>query len=227
MAYGLSSPVTINSKDAFQEMKDTHPFHLPHIFNECDKPESPCVLNGTTVTEPVLKPGALWPATAKSKPLSAYELKSKLKSKQAVWQQAKQPGAIPGLDKSMQTCSSINAAALDWALKHADAEVLERFKKSGEPLVMVDDIVAPVGMHGPTWIANELNYTREANSTSPTGTHVTVQSWTFVVANTNEGHVPWFFPVGMHYCKLLSPARAMEWIYTDSLRKPAVTTVMV
>jgi len=24
---------------------------------------------------------------------------------------------------------------------------------------------------------------------------------------------------GVHYCKLLSPARAMEWIYVDGLRK--------
>jgi hypothetical protein len=24
---------------------------------------------------------------------------------------------------------------------------------------------------------------------------------------------------GYHYCKLLSPARAMEWIYVDGLRK--------
>ena len=36
--------------------------------------------------------------------------------------------------------------------------------------------------------------------------HITVQSWAFVVANTNEGHLPWFAPVGMHYCKVSSRA---------------------
>ena len=29
---------------------------------------------------------------------------------------------------------------------------------------------------------------------------------------------PFIQTVGYHYCKLLSPARAMEWIYVDGLK---------
>ena len=29
---------------------------------------------------------------------------------------------------------------------------------------------------------------------------------------------------GFHYCKLLSPARAMEWLYTDGLRNHTADT---
>jgi hypothetical protein len=70
-------------------------------------------------------------------------------------------------------------------------------------------------------------YTRVNNSpdastnrvgAAPPTTHIEIQSWQFVVPNTNDGHVPWVLPVGMHYCKLLSPARVMEWLYTDALR---------
>jgi len=89
----------------------------------------------------------------------------------------------------------------------------------------------------PTWIKKELVYTRvqgedggqhralgEAgaakasgrSSSSSNSSHIEIQSWQFVVATTPVKSK--YLPTGMHYCKLLSPARAMEWIYLDSLR---------
>ena len=145
-----------------------------------------------------------------------------------------QPGS---LDKNNSICREINEHALAWALENADAEVRSRYEKEGVKLasylgycdtmiqiivtynssprtsylqVIVDDQQAPIGLTGPTWIKKELVYD-DKNAT------LEVQSWSFVVGNTNHGHVPWIIPAGMHYCKLLSPARAMEWIYTYSL----------
>jgi len=111
----------------------------------------------------------------------------------------------------MSMCKDVNQAAYDWALSKADPTVRANFLKNGEKFVMVDDKPAKIGITGPQWIKDEMVYTR-VNGT------IQIQSWQFVVDNVNSGKVPWFFPVGMHYCKLLSPARAMEWIYTDGLR---------
>lgn len=47
---------------------------------------------------------------------------------------------------------------------------------------------------------------------------VVVQSPYFAIKNQKDGNVSYLHPVGYHYCKLLSPARAMEWIYVDGLR---------
>jgi len=227
MAYGLPDPAGSSTKDAFHEMMDTHPFHLPHIFNTCDKPDASCVLNVTSVTEPLHMAGALWPPSSASQPLSVYELRTKLKSREAIYTNAKVPGAGPDLDKSTKVCASINNAAYEWAVEHAEESVRQRFKSKGEPFVVVDDVEATIGITGPEWIKDALVYKRVTDKTSPTGTHVEIQSWKFVVGNTNGGSVPWFLPVGMHYCKLLSPARAMEWIYTDSMRKFTTTTLVV
>jgi hypothetical protein len=217
-AYALPAPANVQTKDAFHDVADTHPFHLPHIFNTCEKPDAACSLNVTTVTMPVLKAGDLWPQSNASQPLSAFELKTKFKSKEAIYTNAHVSGAGPDLDKSNTFCADINKAAYNWALSNAEPSVQQRFKNKGEPLVMVDDVEAKIGITGPEWIANELVYKRVKSGESPTGTHIEVQSWKFIVGNTNGGSVPWFFPVGMHYCKLLSPARVMEWIYTDSMR---------
>lgn len=212
---GCSNPkAVIKSSDAFHDVSDTHPFHLPHIWNACDG-TSVCVLNTTTVTMPVLKAGDLFPAS--NPPLSAYELKTKFKSREAIWKAAA-GGGSPKDDKNYTICKSINQAAYDWALAHADPLVKQRFLDAGELYQFVDDVEAPIGAGGPEWIQDELNYTRVKDS-SKAGSHISVQSWTFVVSNTANGNLPWFFPVGMHYCKLLSPARAMEWIYLDGLRR--------
>lgn len=208
---------TVLSNDAFHNVSDVHPFHLPHIFNTCDPNlHDACELNITTVTMPVLKAGPLFPF---NNTLSAYELKTKVKSRQAIWAQAGLGPGSPALDKNASLCKDVNQLAYDWALDNADPTVRDRFLQVGEPFVMVDDVEAPIGPAGPTWIERELVYTRVPDAArNGNGSHITIQSWSFVVANTNEGHLPWYAPVGMHYCKFLSPARAMEWIYLEGLR---------
>jgi len=92
---------------------------------------------------------------------------------------------------------------------------MKRFDADGEPFVMVDDKEAPIGLKGPEWIEKTLVYNRVKSSSGRT--QIEVQSWTFVVGDFPIHSK--YLPTGMHYCKLLSPARAMEWLYTDSLRQ--------
>jgi len=208
---------SVTAKDAFHDVSDTHPFHLPHIFNSCSSPAG-CTLNATTLTMPFFADSPFFPNTSTG-PLSALELRTKMKSRQAVYEAA-------GLgtqdqnqtDGNLTMCKAINELAFSWALQNAEESVRQRFLASGEPLVMVDDKVATIGITGPEWIKDVLVFQRVNTTSGLARSAVTVQSWQFVVANTNGGNVPWIVPAGMHYCKLLSPARAMEWIYTDGLR---------
>ena len=208
---------TVLSKDAFQDVSDVHPFHLPNIFNECssDDMSVPCQLNLTTVTQAVLKAGELFPENAVV--LSAFELKTKFKSRQAIWSEAGLGKGTDELDQGTNNCKLINEQAYQWALDNAEPSVRETFEQYGEPYVMVDDVEAPIGSHGPTWIEEEMIYTRVVDETTGKS-RIEIQSWSFCVANKRDGNTQWFIPVGMHYCKLLSPARAMEWIYTEGVR---------
>lgn len=201
--------------DAFHDVSDEHPFHLPHIWSSCASPSPSCTLNVTTLTMPVLGGGSLFP-NATSAPLSALEMRAKIKSRQTVWEAA---GLKPSsaIDKNATMCREINQAAWDWALAHAEPSVRATFEAHGEPFVMVDDKEAPIGITGPTWIKQELVYKRVGGGgAAGNKTHVEVQSWSFVVGESPVKSKA--VPDGMHYCKLLSPARAMEWIYTDGLR---------
>jgi hypothetical protein len=190
--------------DAFHSVSDTHPFHLPHIWNTCPKPQG-CSLNVTTLTENLKGSGSLFP-NGTNAPLSALELRTKMKSRTSLYTAV---GLTPpsDVDKNYTICRRANEMAWEWALQHAEETVRQRFEQRGEKFVMVDDKEAPIGLGGPTWIKKELVYTR-VNGT------VQVQSWSFIVGNFPIKTK--YIPSGMHYCKLLSPARAMEWIYTYS-----------
>ena len=66
---------------------------------------------------------------------------------------------------------------------------------------------------GPEWIWKPLVYTEVKNSTG--GAVLEVQS--IMMKTPTDYYIK--AAAGMHYCKLLSPARAMEWMYVDGLRK--------
>jgi hypothetical protein len=217
------SAATITTRDAFHDVSDVRPFHLPHIFTptpgtacklDSANAGASCHFESTTVTMPVYdsKDGldtGLYPTTAS-------ELRTKLKSREAVWQQAGITGVnYSAVDRyNTSLCQSINQAALDWAMANAGKDALARFAAKGQPYKIIEDKWAPIGATGPEWIKMAMTYTPTADKK-----YVEVQAPYFSGANKKLGDQPYTDPVGYHYCKLLSPARAMEWIYCDGLRQ--------
>lgn len=114
---------------------------------------------------------------------------------------------VDELDGDLHRCEGINQAALDWAMEKASPEALERYNRVGKKLVMADDNKPPVSA-GPIWIWTALSFKDNKDATE-TDVVSTIQV-------TSKDY--WEYQVqGFHYCKLLSPYRALEWIYSDSL----------
>jgi len=214
----LAATATLESKDSFESVSDVRPFHLPHIWEPkpgtaCADPAT-CKIETTTVSQPIydfkdeLDTG-LYPVTAS-------EYRTKLKSREAVQQQAGLKNVnFTETDKlNTKTCRQINQAAYDWALSKASPKALARFQKHGQPYEFAEDIKSGFGITGPTWIHDALIFEPSKDKKV-----VKVQSHYFPIGNKNMGDEPFLETVGYHYCKLLSPARAMEWIYVDGLKE--------
>ena len=213
--------VSIVAVDAVHDVDEITPVHLPHIWHNCSKSKSSgeedkvaaaaatsCTINVTTVTQPIY--ATLDTFDTGFYYQSASELRVKLKSRQSLLLAA---GVDPLLIHFNQTdtagfnCADINNASYQWALEHAGTKARARFEKIGEPLIMGKDIF--LSNAGPAWIWNPMKY-KEAKDKS----NVVVQ------APCSHTPVDYFLKAaaGYHYCKVLSPARAMEWIYIDGLR---------
>ena len=137
---------------------------------------------------------------------SAIEIATKLASRQFVHDLLGAP-APTTLDDG-DRCMAINQRAFETALAASSEEARTRFLTKGARLSMAPD-QTPKPNGGPWWIWGYLAFTKQPNATE-------VQSWASFTPLDGLS-----YGAGTHYCKLLSPARALEWIYTDGLRVAA------
>ena len=206
---GLSSTSTkVVDKDAFHPVYQINPIHLPHILNNCSKPDN-CILQTVTVSQNLYETGDSLDTAFIS--TSASEIKAKLKSRQAIMEAAGYKNVDFNTTDSPSICKVINQESYEWAKKNAGLSTLARFEKYGVPMVMGED-KGPYNA-GPLWIWTPLSRSKTTNTSG--GAILEVR------APMMRTPTDYFIKAsaGFHYCKLLSPARATEWIYVDSLRE--------
>ncbi len=218
MGSGVSG-LSLDATDSFHYVTEEHPScHLPHIHGStennanpgngnspplCPSP-NPCHLTITTVTEAFYRSSDTTPDTG-FHPNSAHELKTKLKSRQAIYEAA----GIPNVNLTLSDmpisaggvadlCGEINQASLDWAFKNAAANAQNRYSTRGKPLKVGPDHTTC--LPGPCWIESELKFVDK-------GTYVSVESTMMATPNYNpypcgEGQlIP--CDAGFHYCKVV------------------------
>ena len=198
----------LNDTDTFHPVWQINPIHLPHILNNCSSPTSSCVLKSITVSQCVydemdkLDTGFI--------PTSAFEIRAKLKSRQAVMEAAGYQNVNFNTSDGSSICKVINQQAYTWALLNAGSRTAERFQTVGVGMVMGED-KGPYNA-GPLWIWTPISFEKGKNETGGV-----IQEVRSVMMRTP---VDYFIKAsaGFHYCKLLSPARATEWMYVDGLR---------
>ena len=198
----------VNNTDQFHPVYQLNSVHFPHISNNCSSPTHQCVLQTGTVTQNVYD--ELDDFDTGFVPISASEMRVKMSSRQAIMESAGYRNVNFNTSDGFSICKVINEESYNSALKNASNTTAARFQKFGEPYVMGDD-EDPYNI-GPVWILNPLKYKKTVGST---GNDV-------VEIRSPMLRTPLDFYIkviaGFHYCKLLSPARAMEWIYVDGLR---------
>jgi hypothetical protein len=174
---------------------------LPQVNNTCS---GYCTLESITVTENYYE--RLDSLDTGKYPISAYEMKTKMSSRQRMQADSGVTVDFTTSDETGNRCADINNESLQWGIAHSSAEAVDRYNKLGQKYVMGDD-EGPYN-EGPLWIWTYMDY-----KTSKDKTTVTVRS---PMMRTPTDY--WIdAAAGFHYCKVLSPFRVMEWIYVDSL----------
>eukprot|EP00475_Leptophrys_vorax_P006607 TRINITY_DN1410_c0_g1_i3.p1 TRINITY_DN1410_c0_g1~~TRINITY_DN1410_c0_g1_i3.p1 ORF type:complete len:532 (-),score=137.41 TRINITY_DN1410_c0_g1_i3:69-1664(-) len=147
---------------------------------------------------------------------SATEIGTKMMSRQCNYIRgvglSENPDAPFSLDDP-NFCAEINNAAYQWAIDNAGATTRSRFQSVGQKYVFGDDVAE---FAGPLWLNAALQYNTQTGSD---GVQVTQIVAPMIKTSADFIQIPLLpDPSCYHYCKLLSPARATEWIYVDSLR---------
>jgi hypothetical protein len=108
-------------------------------------------------------------------------------------------------------CSVVNQLAVEKAAGMLSTRVRERYEKKGRKWCFKED--KPITI-GPLFVLSAMGL-------KDTGHCMEVQSLTLV------SHIDSMIFPGVHYCKVLSPSRAMDWMMTDSLQPEKGATVLV
>ncbi|MGB0563578.1 MAG: alpha/beta hydrolase [Spirulinaceae cyanobacterium] len=216
MAGADASPVpfTVAAIDSFHRSYTTDPFHepsvhIPQIRNSCSGDESACQLVVSSVSQALYD--LLDALDTGFFPIAAFSLRTKLNSRQNFWAHAGVSDPDFKTTDGHSRGAEINQAAYAWALDHAAATAKTYFEEQGVPLVMGDDFQCLIKA-GPFWIWNYPKFKY-------------IDQYRACQVRSTVMKTPINYPIrsasGFHYCQLLSPAAAMEWIYIDGLRRNA------
>jgi len=217
MGGGLDG-LTINNRDSQHDVWETNPVHLPAVLNNCTSPVG-CVLSTQTVTQVTYHTGEdleIWKKhfdvpflDTGFSPIAAFELRTKMSSRQQIYTEAGLSNVdFDSVDGGNVRCGEINQKAIDWAYDSAGENTNNRFSSIGQPFIIGPD--KPVCPAGPCFIWEELE-----RKESEDGKSIVVTAPFF------DTPIDFWLPMtrGFHYCKVLSPAMAIEHMYVDGLRK--------
>jgi hypothetical protein len=152
---------------------------------------------------------------------TAKEIRVKMKSRQLFSMHTTDPNASFDLDAVESVCKKINMEAYKWGLGRVSEKARDRFETYRVPMVFEEDTFPLLPM-GPLWINDALDLTEKTVKDGLFGKEryvLSVKSTSF--KTSQDGWETKLYPDsnGYDYCKLLSPARVVEWIHTDGLRR--------
>lgn len=129
--------------------------------------------------------------------ISADEIACKMVSKEKI-----ASDFFVDISADKATCKQLNEMALDYASKSVSPHAWQRYLAKGKKIIFEDDVPAAIG---PQFVfLSSLDYKVEEDALKVASP--------ILFTSVNSRIYP-----GNHYCKVLSPARAIEWISTDSL----------
>jgi len=132
--------------------------------------------------------------------LSASTVKAKMKLADSIYPLL----GLPERDQIM-SCAELNAKTMEYAMSIASDVALERLASKGRTLTFGADVVYTWG--GIAWeYSGGIQWNMKEDG-----------SVELVSARLTSSPTLPLFP-GEHYCDLLSPYRALEWIYIESIR---------
>ena len=201
----LSNGEKISSNDNFHPVNEVNPVHLAEIDSDCKGDGKSCTIKMITVTENYY-------ADYDKKdtgfhPQAASEMKSKMSSRQKTQEHAgvKNPD-FHKLDETGNRCAEINQASIDWAYSHLSKAAKSNYDKYGQKLVTGNDL-GPYN-EGPLWINTLMSYKENSSKTQMVVSAPMMRTPTDYIVGS---------AAGFHYCKVLSPFKALEWMYDDAL----------